>query len=402
MMSYNLMEKLRTSKTLGKLRGTFLWTFGQTVYRFFLSVSDIHTCLRHSRMQNDGERTIFVMVPSLSGGGAERVATVIASELSRLWHVVLIYANDRKPFYPVSEAVETVKLPFMAPEPKFYEKIRLRLVRKLKKRREPLISLSFLSGMNLLNVNSKVREKTVCCERNDPTKAPQDARRIDVIRSVYERADHVIFQTAAVRDLFSETVRAHSSILPNPVAVPCLREAPLRHRIVTMGRLGPQKNHAMLIRAFSRFHAFHPDYTLSICGEGYLRKELTALIGELGLRDHVFLEGRLVKVHEAIRDAEIFVLSSDFEGFSNALLEAMMMGFPCVSTDCEGSKEVIEDGKNGLLVPRGDEDALFRAMLRLAEDPEFRESLGRAAKTTSQRFLRENAAREWMEALERI
>lgn len=103
-----------------------------------------------------------------------------------------------------------------------------------------------------------------------------------------------------------------------------------------------------------------------------------------------------------IADAEFFALSSDFEGLSNALLEAMAMGFPCVSTDCEGSTDVIENGANGLLVPRGDENAMLQAMLTLAEREEYREQLGKQAKRTSARFNKKRVAEEWAEMIERI
>ena len=96
------------------------------------------------------------------------------------------------------------------------------------------------------------------------------------------------------------------------------------------------------------------------------------------------------------------MLSSDYEGLSNALLEAMMMGFPCISTDCEGSTDVIENGINGLLVHRGDEDGLVSALTLLAENAELRENLGRRAKETSKRFRRKEVCQEWAEMIERV
>ena len=102
-----------------------------------------------------------------------------------------------------------------------------------------------------------------------------------------------------------------------------------------------EKKQAMLIRAFQRFSLFHPKYTLSIYGEGPLLEYLTRLILELGMQEKIRLEGWSSQVHQEISDAEFFVLSSNHEGLSNALLEAMMMGFPVITTDCEGSTDVV-------------------------------------------------------------
>lgn len=127
-----------------------------------------------------------------------------------------------------------------------------------------------------------------------------------------------------------------------------------------------------------------------------------SLINSLNIQDSVTLEGRSAQVNKDIADAEIFVLSSDFEGLSNALLEAMMMGFPCISTDCEGSTDVIEDGVDGLLIHRGNEDELVSSMLILAENEEYRERLGVQAKITAERFKSEIVSQEWAELIERV
>ena len=114
------------------------------------------------------------------------------------------------------------------------------------------------------------------------------------------------------------------------------------------------------------------------------------------------LEGRSSTIHEDISDAEIFVLSSDYEGLSNALLEAMMMGFPCITTDCEGSTDVIVNGENGLMIHRGSQQELTQALLRYAEDPDFREKMGLGAKATAQSFRKEAVAEKWSELIERV
>ena len=107
------------------------------------------------------------------------------------------------------------------------------------------------------------------------------------------------------------------------------------------------------------------------------------------------LEGFRTDIHEAIRDAEMFVLSSDFEGQSNALIEAMLMGIACISTACTGSDELIHDGVDGLLVPVGDAQALARAMCRLDGDPTLRASIERNAMQRAWEFSTENIVRKW-------
>lgn len=373
---------------------------------------------RLCRRKTSERKTILIMVYSLYGGGAQRVATVLASELAARYRVLILtfkpdsrHKTERCGQFPINPEVEIIALPSSLQKYDDTFKRLARWIRTLKRIERVYASISFLYWMNYLNVESKANEKTICSERNNPTKQYFDRQRLDQIRSNYRRADHVVFQSRQIRDIFADEVGERFSILPNPVSVECERKQETRKRIVTVGRLALQKNHAMLIRAFHRFHQTHPEYTLSVYGAGLATKEphpynqeepLKNLVAELDLQDSVIFEGSSPQVHRDIADAEFFVLSSDYEGLSNALLEAMTMGFPCVSTDCEGSTDVIENGVNGLLVPRGDEDALLNAMLTLAEQEDYRESLGRQAKKTAERFKRERVAQEWAEMIERI
>ncbi len=200
--------------------------------------------------------------------------------------------------------------------------------------------------------------------------------------------------------MFPDSVRKHCTILPNPIQISCVRSIETKHRIVNTARLTPQKNQALLIRAFAELYKNKPQYTLSIYGEGQSENDLRKLISEKGLESSVILEGRSSHVQDDISDAEIFVLSSDFEGLSNALLEAMMMGFPCISTDCEGATDIIQNEKNGSLIPRGDEDALFHALNRLTDDAAFRERLGKKALESVQDFRKEKVIEKWIDLIE--
>ena len=171
---------------------------------------------------------------------------------------------------------------------------------------------------------------------------------------------------------------------------------------MTVGRLHPQKNQAMLIRAFAEFLKDHPGYTLSLYGEGELEAELKELAAGLGVEKSVIFHGNIENIHPEIADAEMFILPSDYEGLSNALLEAMMMGIPCISTACEGSTDVIRTGENGLLVPVGDETALLDAMCRLADDKALRERIGKEGRKTGEGFRKEAVVEKWIEVIEKV
>jgi glycosyltransferase involved in cell wall biosynthesis len=158
----------------------------------------------------------------------------------------------------------------------------------------------------------------------------------------------------------------------------------------------------MLIRAFVKFLKDHPGYTLSIYGSGELESELRELSAELGAERAVLFHGNVENIHSEIADAEMFVLSSDYEGLSNALLEAMMMGIPCISTACEGSTDVIRSGENGILVPVGDEGELCRAMCSLADDEKKRKEIAGEGRKTGEGFSKEKVTEKWIEMIERV
>ena len=117
--------------------------------------------------------------------------------------------------------------------------------------------------------------------------------------------------------------------------------------------------------------------------------------GRCGIADKVFLPGIVKDVHHQIADALVFVLSSDYEGLSNALLEAMIMGLPCISTNCAGADEVIQNGKNGIIVPVGDKDGLARAIAGILGDSKKREEMGRMAHYSGKKYSVDKVLKKW-------
>ncbi len=186
--------------------------------------------------------------------------------------------------------------------------------------------------------------------------------------------------------------------IPNPVPVhevaPAARSGP--PYLCAMGRLAPQKGFDLLLEAFARVAEHHPTLELRILGEGPARGALEAQAAELGLAARVRFPGRLVNPFPVVAAAEVFVLSSRYEGFPMALAEAMSLGVAAISFDCPGaSREIIRDGIDGVLVPPDDVAALAAAIERLLRDGPERQRLAAAAAEVLQRFSAEAVLARW-------
>ena len=168
-------------------------------------------------------------------------------------------------------------------------------------------------------------------------------------------------------------------MIPNPVPqnLPEPYQGVRKKRIVSVARLEPQKNHRLLIEAFAEFLKDFPEYELHIFGIGELEEDLKAQVRELQLEDKIIFRGFSANVREEIIDSAMFVLSSDYEGISNSMIEALAMGVPVISTDCPvgGSRAYIENETSGLLVPVGDQAALCNAMKRIVADEKLAKKL---------------------------
>ena len=347
-------------------------------------------------------KNVVFVVTAMGRGGAERVISILSDDYAKRGfrvHIVMLWHNIVE--YELNPNVNVVDL---SDDKKSLLKNMPRLVlalRRLIKELRPVAVVSFVAHNSVLAWLAQMGLKTrfVASERIDPASTKRGALLRTAINASYAASDATVQQTERALRYFPKRVQKKSVIIPNPVRVSKEAECTAK-RIVTAGRLQPEKNQQMLIRAFAEVYKHHPDWRLDIYGEGRLRGELQALIEELGLSACVALPGNSPKLHEEIKDASLFVLPSNYEGLSNALLEAMMMGLPCISTDCAGSDEAIQNGENGLLVPVGDEAALVRAMREMIENPDRRAAMGRTAKTSADRYRVENVIAEWRKVIE--
>ena len=236
-------------------------------------------------------------------------------------------------------------------------------------------------------------------------------------RHFYRYADAVVAVSEDVRaDLASLGVPSSllSKVIPNAVdsdrirrlaLQPCQPIAPQGGEplFVSVGRLARQKNHALLIRAFSRFRNDVGVGKLVIAGDGPLRGELEALVAELRLADSVHLSGYSENPYPLIAEANAFVLSSDEEGFGLVLVEAMALGTPIVAVDCPGGvAEVVDHGNAALLVPPHSERGLSDAMKTVLEDDELRAKLINTGHRRSRRFDPVLIAQEWLSLIDKI
>ena len=356
------------------------------------------------------KRILFIIEILDNGGGAERVISRLASELCKRHRVYLMYfRSGNKPYY-ISPQVQLIKpddneiaqvqknnchrkMALWHLKNYFAVFSKVLKVKKIKRDCQIDTTVSFLKLGNVVNILAGGEDIKIVSERFDPSKMDLLYRISGTFANFF--ADRVVFQTKRVQNMYCEKVQKKSVVIINPTEVSCGVNAVRAKRIVTVGRLNRQKNHKLLIRAFALFHKTHQEHHLHIYGEGGLLDDLLQAAGDYNVSEFVHFEGFKDDVHTAIADAEQFVLSSNFEGLSNALMEAMMMGHACISTNCAGSDELIEDGKNGLLVPVGDVQALCEAMCRLSDDPVLRERLGRAAAVAAQAWKPEVVMQAW-------
>jgi glycosyltransferase involved in cell wall biosynthesis len=208
--------------------------------------------------------------------------------------------------------------------------------------------------------------------------------------------------TRPALEFFPAAMRARGCVIPNPVELPPgWRERRGGNLLVAVGRLVPQKGFDLLLDAFAVVAPNFPAWTLVIWGEGKERSRLERKRDALGLRDRVRLPGVTERSGIWVETADAFVLSSRFEGWGIVLLEAMAAGLPAVSFDCEwGPRDMIEDGVDGILVPREDVAALARALARVLDDAGLRERLGAAARASARRFAPEAVVARWDELVE--
>lgn len=354
-----------------------------------------------------GPRTdLMIVIHSLRGGGAERVAVDMAAYwLSRGCRVsVVTQTGAEHDAYVLADGVQRHALGLASDSGGLLAAAwgnlrRFLALRRLVRRQRPAVVLGMMTRGSVLAVlTARGRDcRVIATEHAHPPSLPLPAVWDYLRRRTYPRADAVIALTRdTAKWLDAHLPGVHAQVIPNAVHWPLVDGEPRlepprtlgRYRLLAVGRLHPVKGFDCLLRAFAQLAGPFSDWDLTILGEGAERPALESLCDELGLRGRVSLPGRVGNMAAWYAASDLYVLSSQAEGLSNTLLEAMACGLPCVAFDCEtGPREIIRHGIDGILVrPVQDADALAQHLSALMSQPDLRARYAARAIDVRDRF----------------
>jgi len=354
-------------------------------------------------------KNLTLIIATLGAGGAERVLSLLAREWQRreIRITVITLGGAETDHHLLPPGIERVALNALAPAQSRLDTLRINYrctlkLRKALRRSAPDVIISFMDKTNVLALMAAVGSgvPVIVSERIDPrhyTLAPgwQWLR-----RRLYPQAAALVVQTESVATWARGIMPGEKvHVIANPVMVLDAKGIapdwlPAGQFICAMGRLDYQKGFDLLLQAYAKLPVEAPP--LVIVGEGPERSAFEKLVEDLSLEGRVLLPGRLSNPAMVLSRAKLFVLSSRFEGFPNALLEAMASGLPVVSFDCpSGPADIIRNGENGLLVDAGDRDALRDAMARILAEPGEAAAMAKAARAVVDEFSLENITDQW-------
>lgn len=345
-------------------------------------------------------KKITFILGSMAGGGAERVVSNLAKFYdSKHYKInIILLLNNRVDY----QLPQSVKLTYISADDRcglMKPFVWLKRIRKELKKSNPSIIVSFFAKINLLVLLSAfgMNAPIYISERNDPQR---DGRGV-IIKLLtfllYPLSKGVIFQTNHAKSCFPKVIQNKASVIPNPIDIDFdfSKNKKLNKSVVAVGKLMEQKNHKLLIEAFGDVCDDFPEYKLYIYGEGELKNKLVKLINKKNLQNNVFLQGRTKNIFDAVYHADLFVLSSNYEGLSNALLESMMLETPVVSTNCAGSNEIIIDGFNGSLAEVNDRLGLANAIKENLKNYEKSRAMAKNAKKSVENYSLNKVCISW-------
>ena len=344
-------------------------------------------------------------------GGASKMLVWVANQCANAGHdVTLLTYRDCTKNQSISTNVKHVHQQLEDVNGKGYIFKSISWLHRYIKKEQFDVAIAFLSAsqLRLYCACLGTKTKSLFSQRGDPYSNFKGlkARLINLLNDwAFTHADALVFQTQQAMHYYGTSVCHKSVVIPNPINPLKRTEARagnITKRIVNVGRLDIwQKRQDILIDAFWKICKEYPDYILEFYGDGVDDQQLKSMAKN---NAQIRFMGKTSNVAEAIQNAAMFVLSSDFEGIPNALLEAMSLGLPCISTDCSpgGAALLIQNKVNGLLIQRGNADDLAKAMKYLLDNQDKAESMGREALKVVNTYSEERIKNMWLSFLEKI
>jgi glycosyltransferase involved in cell wall biosynthesis len=356
---------------------------------------------------------LTLVISSLERGGAERIISVLAGAwVERGNQVTLITFDDaEEPAYPLHPevTVKSLRVPNELARNLFYALYRnarrVQLLRRMIRHSQPDVVISFLDFPNIITLLAiwGLGIPVIVSERANPQYDGLKPiwKRLRLL--LYPRAAALVCQTSAMITQLQQEMKVTGYAIPNPVEMPAALTSMIpkdgstnSHTVIAMGRLVPQKGFDLLLEAFARIAERHPTWSVKVLGKGPLQSQLEAQAESLGLKGRVSFAGAVSDPFPLLSAADLFVFSSRFEGFGNALTEAMACGLPVISFDCAaGPSDIIRHDVDGILVPPEDIAGLASAMDRLMGDAAERERLSRRAPEVLVRFNLKSVLAMW-------
>lgn len=354
---------------------------------------------------------ITFVTSTLTSGGAERVISLLANNFAeRGYDVEVIALTSISPdFYTVDPKVKFIHADKVSKGGLLGE---LWWFRKHIKKEQPEVVIAFMEAVYEFVLMALLGTKipVISSERLDPAiiSWPRKVLRWLLLPTA---AAHVV-QTQHIKHYYNKQIQKKTHIIYNPVNEKVFNDNEndnennnlglkikdeRLNRIISVGRLYPQKNQKMMIEAFAQISERYPDWKLVIYGEGPERDSLESLVSNLKsqVSSRISLPGRCETVIEEVAKSKVFCLSSDYEGMSNAMIEALCIGTPVISTKVSGTDELIRDGENGLLVNIGDKDGLVQAFEKLLSNQELREKIGQEGQKLAAKFKMDAIVNQW-------
>ena len=360
---------------------------------------------------NKGKHILFIS-KGLGLGGAQKMLVFVANGCASAGHKVSILSlRNQESSLMINENIQICNFNFFSGAGSglgLLEKTQLIWsLRKYISRNRPDLIVVFLSDIVRIAVLSTfgLGIPIIASERADPSQYSK--KLLAKYNRAYDKCKAVVFQTENAQKSYPVSIRKKSAVIPNPY-LPRLVDIPpytgnRKRVIVAAGRLEKQKRFDILIRAFHVVHSKYSDYSLNIYGDGPLKGELDQLIHSLNLGNAALLKGASSDFLAEAYDTAMFVLSSDYEGIPNVLLEAMGIGMPCISTDCEpgGPRMLFDNERRGILVPIESPKQMADAICRYIEEPALSEQKGRNALEVKTQYKAESISQEWLQLINR-